>query len=438
MKSFKKLLLLLLIGCIIAVAFTYFRDTDAPRAVLTPGDGPVSHKTPLLLHLADEGSGLKTVLVEALQGQNRQTLMRREFPPQTLGTQIEINLDAKKLQEGELTIEITSGDQAIYHLGKGNSQKTSFKLIYDSRPPIISVLSRSHNFRHGGAGLVRYQLNEEVETSGLQVGDKFFRGFRQANGDFVVLGAWPWNLPGKDFVPRIVARDLAGNERQAGIYYHTLARTFRQRKIKITDSFLQQKAPEFEALTPGLSKPLDIFLKVNSEIRAENRQKLAALSKDTSSFPLWEGAFIRQPGTSTEAFFADDRSYYYQGKKIDQATHLGNDLASVARAEIVAANAGEVVFAGYLGIYGQCVVIDHGLGLQTLYAHMSQLDVSVGDQVGRGQPLGRSGSTGMVGGDHLHFGVFASGVAVEPREWWDANWLQNNITTKINVPADDL
>lgn len=434
MKSLKKLVFLLIIGSLIAAAFTYFRDTSAPVAQLTPGDGPVSHKTPLVLSLQDDGAGLKNVTIEAVQDDKRQVLLTQDFPPQTRETHLNLKLGDQKLKEGPLTIEITSGDRAIYHLGKGNSNKVSFALVYDSRPPIISILSRTHNFRHGGAGLVRYRLNEEVEKSGLVVGDHFFPGFKQDSGDFIVLGAWPWDLKESLFTPRVIAVDLAGNERQAGIYFHTIAQTFRQRQINLPDSFLQQKAPEFEPLAPGLSDPLEIFLKVNGDVRAANRQKIAELSRRTSPIPLWEGAFLQQSGAATLAKFADQRDYLYNRKKVDHATHLGYDLASVARAEVVAANAGDVVYADYLGIYGQCVVIDHGLGLQTLYAHMSQLDVAVGDQVSRNQPIGRTGATGMAGGDHLHFGVFISGVPVQPLEWWDASWLKNNITSKLVQP----
>jgi murein DD-endopeptidase MepM/ murein hydrolase activator NlpD len=155
------------------------------------------------------------------------------------------------------------------------------------------------------------------------------------------------------------------------------------------------------------------------------------LARQTAATPLWKGEFSRQPGASTLAIFADDRDYLYQGKVVDHATHLGYDLASVARAEVPAANNGVVIFADYLGIYGQCIVIDHGLGLQTLYAHLSQIDVAPGDQVNKNQIIGRTGASGMAGGDHLHFGVFVGGLAVQPLEWWDASWLQNNIDSKL-------
>ena len=431
MKSFKKLLVLIILGGLLAAAITYFRDTAAPVVQLTPTQGPVSANMPLSLKLTDEGSGLKSLRVEAIQGGNRQLLLTQDFPAQTPEFRLELSLSDKKLQDGPLAIEVTSVDRAIYHLGQGNRIQVQFAFNYDSRAPIISILSRAHNFRHGGAGLVRYQLNEEVEQTGVQVGEHFFPGFRQSNGDFVALAAWPWNLPEKDFIPRVMARDLAGNERHSGIYYHSIARKFRQRTITLSDTFLQQKAPEFEPLAPGLTEPLDIFLKVNSEVRAENRQKMKDLAQQTAASPLWQGEFGRQPNASTLAIFADDRDYRYQGKVVDHATHLGYDLASVARAEVLSANNGKVIFADYLGIYGQCVVIDHGLGLQTLYAHMSQIDVAPGDQVTKNQIIGRTGATGMAGGDHLHFGVFIGGLAVQPLEWWDASWLENNISSKL-------
>jgi murein DD-endopeptidase MepM/ murein hydrolase activator NlpD len=431
LKSLKKLLFLIIVIGLLAATFTYFRDTAAPLVQLTPTQGPISASMPLSLKLTDEGSGLKSLRVEAVQGNNRQLLLTQDFPPQTPEFRLELTLGDKKLQDGPLTIEVTSGDRAIYHLGQGNHSQVQFEFTYDSRAPVISILSRAHNFRHGGAGLVRYQLNEEVEQSGVEVGDHFFPGFRQPDGDFVALVAWPWDMLEKDFIPRVKARDLAGNERQAGIYYHSIARKFRQRTINLSDSFLQQKAPEFEPLAPGLSDPLAIFLKINSEVRAQNRQKMKDLARQTAATPLWKGEFSRQPGASTLAIFADDRDYLYQGKVVDHATHLGYDLASVARAEVPAANNGVVIFADYLGIYGQCIVIDHGLGLQTLYAHLSQIDVAPGDQVNKNQIIGRTGASGMAGGDHLHFGVFVGGLAVQPLEWWDASWLQNNIDSKL-------
>ena len=434
MKSFKKLFFLLIIGTLIAAGVFYFRDTTPPQLSLTPGSGPISKKVKLLLSVADDGMGIKNVQVTVIQGTNRIPLLKRDFPLQTAAVDLELDLSALKLQQAGLQIEVSATDQSIYHFGKGNVSQQLFTLTYDTRAPIISLLSKAHNFTKGGSGLVVFGLNEEIESAGVQFGDYFFPAYQQGSGNYACLIAYPYNVKESDFTPRVIARDLAGNERQLGIYYRAKNKKFRHRKINVSDQFLAQKIPEFEDLVPAdISKPIDIFLYVNRTVRQQNRDKIAEFSHKTSSEPLWNGAFLRQPQAASLAHFADYRTYYYKGKEIDKQVHLGQDLASVAQAEIVAGNAGEVVWAEYLGIYGLCVVIDHGLGLQTLYAHMSQLNVQPGDVVARGETLGRSGATGMAGGDHLHFGVFVSGIPVQPIEWWDAHWLQDNIESKLKI-----
>jgi murein DD-endopeptidase MepM/ murein hydrolase activator NlpD len=112
---------------------------------------------------------------------------------------------------------------------------------------------------------------------------------------------------------------------------------------------------------------------------------------------------------------------------VDTQIHFGYDLAAVQQGPVPAANSGVVVFAGPLSIYGNVVVVDHGLGLQTLYAHLSSIDVKEGDEVAKEQELGRTGSTGLALGDHLHYEVLINGVSVTPLEWWDAKWIRDHV-----------
>ncbi|RLD97804.1 MAG: M23 family peptidase, partial [Aquificota bacterium] len=121
------------------------------------------------------------------------------------------------------------------------------------------------------------------------------------------------------------------------------------------------------------------------------------------------------------------RTYIYNGKVISHSTHMGYDLASVAHAPVPAANNGQVIYTGFIGIYGNVVILDHGLGLSSLYAHLSRYVVKKGDLVKKGQIIGYTGSTGLAGGDHLHFGVLLSGHPVNPVEWWDRKWLRERI-----------
>jgi murein DD-endopeptidase MepM/ murein hydrolase activator NlpD len=136
------------------------------------------------------------------------------------------------------------------------------------------------------------------------------------------------------------------------------------------------------------------------------------------------------------AQFADHRTYYYKGNKVDEKDHLGVDLASLANSPVPAANHGRVLFAGELGIYGKAVVLDHGQGLTSLYGHLSSIRVSKGQDVQKGDILGATGSTGLAGGDHLHFSILVNGVFVNPIEWWDGHWIRDNIQKKMALLSD--
>ena len=110
---------------------------------------------------------------------------------------------------------------------------------------------------------------------------------------------------------------------------------------------------------------------------------------------------------------------------------MGIDLASVRHADIQAANSGKVIFAEYIGIYGNTVIIDHGQGVFSLYSHLSQIKVVKDDMVKKGDVLGSSGTSGMAGGDHLHFSILINGIFVDPLEWWDGSWLEINILSYL-------
>jgi murein DD-endopeptidase MepM/ murein hydrolase activator NlpD len=92
-----------------------------------------------------------------------------------------------------------------------------------------------------------------------------------------------------------------------------------------------------------------------------------------------------------------------------------------------------VVYAAPLGIYGNCIVLDHGYGLQTIYGHLSEIGVQEGDLVKRGQIMGKSGQTGMAGGDHIHFSMQLEGIQIDPKEWWDAHWIKDHVAKRVSL-----
>ena len=166
-------------------------------------------------------------------------------------------------------------------------------------------------------------------------------------------------------------------------------------------------------------------------MRAKTELRLREICRESTPKQLWEGSFLRLPNSAPLSGFADRRSYVLDGKVIDNQTHLGFDLASLRGSPVPSANAGKVVFAGPLGIYGDTVIVDHGLGVFTLYGHLSEVSVPVGTEVARGTPIGKTGETGLAGGDHLHFSVMIHGVHVDPVEWWDGHWIEDHVLRRV-------
>jgi murein DD-endopeptidase MepM/ murein hydrolase activator NlpD len=433
-KKGKLLLLLILLGALGAGAFVYFRDTTAPGIEASPESGPVSARRPLTVRLTDAGAGLKSLRITVVQGEKALELVSRDFAAGTATAEETVHLGGATLLEGSLEVRITTVDHSPFRFGAGNTSEKVLKFDYDNKPPAVTILSTAHNINQGGAGLVVYTISEPVEKTGVTVGGLFFPGHRQASGTYLCLIAFPYDMNPATFVPKVLATDPAGNERLAGIYYHLNPKPFPTDRIEVSQKFLETKiVPDFQHYYPAVTDPLELFLKVNREMRKQNTSALLDFGQQTAGQPLWDGVFMRQPNAAVPGFFAQARTYYHAGQAIDRQTHLGIDLASTAQAPVPAANAGTVVFADELGIYGNCVVIDHGLGLQTLYGHLSQITVQKGETVSKGQIVGRTGATGMAGGDHLHLSVLIAGQQVNPLEWWDPNWLKNNISDKLTL-----
>ena len=310
-------------------------------------------------------------------------------------------------------------------------------------PPRVTVLSTFHFINHGGSEFAVFRATPEDTQSGVRVGDKEYPAFPAGGagikGDpalrvafFALLYDQPLNAKIEVF-----ARDVAGNQVAVPLDYKVFPKRYKKSRIEIDDRFLQKVVPSISANAADEKIPTDDllagFLKINRELRQKNNQYLRDLAKKTTPEMLFMDAFQQLGNSQVEAEFADSRTYVYKGKEIDQQVHLGFDLAVTANVPIAAAQRGVVVHADDLGIYGNCVVIDHGLGVQSLYGHLSSIGVKVGDKVEKGQEVGRSGQTGLAGGDHLHFTTLVGGEQVTPVDWWSTQWLQDRVLRKINA-----
>ena len=309
--------------------------------------------------------------------------------------------------------------------------------------PRASVVSTHHFVNHAGAEMVVYRTTPADVASGVRVGEVSYPGYPLSGAagvsvdPGVKLAFFAITYDQDLGTPvSIFATDEAGNRTTAGVDIKPFPKPFRRSRIPVDDKFLQRVVPAILENTPDFSVEnpdnlLESFLRINGDLRRQNAATIIELFKKTAPQMLWRGAFQQLGNSAVQSYFADHRTYLYQGREIDQQVHLGFDLAVTAAVPIAAANRGRVLYADYLGIYGNCVILDHGVGVGSLYAHLSSIDVKTGDMVDKGATLGRSGMTGLAGGDHLHFTMLLQGIPVNAVEWWDAHWMEDRVNRKI-------
>lgn len=421
----------LVLGVLGFGVYTFLDDMDGPQIVMTPDTGRVSPSQEITLTLTDAKSDIRSVVVSVRKNTQTLVVFERGFSTPSRRQTASFNLKNAGLRDGTFDLEIVARDTAFAGFGKGNSTTRIWPMRLDTQPPRVKVRTLSPALRRGSVTAIAYTVSEDVSHTGIQLGELFFPAFQQPNGLYYCFFAFPYHFTKNQFKPEIVARDLAGNESRSRVIVNAMERNYRKDTLNISDNFLDSKMPAFAALVPEATTNLERYVQVNNKVRLSNEKTLREVAKKTSPIMLWQGAFKRLPGSAVKANYGDHRTYMHNGVKIDEQTHMGLDLASVKHAAVPAANQGKVVFAGDLGIFGNLVIIDHGLGLQSLYSHMSEIHVQVGDEVKQGDTLGLTGVTGLAGGDHLHFGMLMGGLQVQPIDWLDRNWIKNTITDRL-------
>jgi murein DD-endopeptidase MepM/ murein hydrolase activator NlpD len=306
-----------------------------------------------------------------------------------------------------------------------------------TQPPTVSVDSEQHYLYLGMADLATFNVGGNWTAAGVRVGDQTYRSWPMPGGKpgLFSLFAFAWNMPAGT-IPQVFASNAAGNDVTSPITVQFPKKEqprYTVHDLQVSDAFLQKVVGELDPNGSGDS--VARFVRINNEMRKANNKTLSDLRLKTADKFLFSQPFARQSHSQAEATFADLRNYIYQGKKIDQQVHLGYDLAVTQHVGVEASNDGRVVYAAPLGIYGNCIVVDHGYGLQTIYGHLSHIDVHEGDLVKRGQLMGQSGMTGMAGGDHIHFAMQLDGVQIDPKEWWDSHWIQDHVARRVELPG---
>jgi len=450
MRIRKKTGLFLTIGLLVLVLgfFGWFISSifegKKPEITIHPLPQFLSGNEKFTLTISDMERGLKALKIAVNQGGREIEILEKKFPFKGLlnsdglhvfDTSFSIDLSKIKLAQGRVDLLVRVWDYSRRRGGDGNLSLLRHKMVVDTIPPAIRAISRLNYFNVGGTGLVVYQTSSDAIESGILVDNFFSPGFPDSEnpreGIRVCYFAIPYKTKARAGI-QLWAKDKAGNISKARFSSHIRKKSFRTEKMNISDRFLENILPYFPSYSSDpSSSDIEKFLKINRNLRKENNTTFFNLRTKTSPSQIWNGTWVRLKNAANMAKFADRRLYYYKGKKVDEQTHMGVDLASLANSGIQATNNGRVIFADSLGIYGLTVVLDHGQGLASVYSHLSKIDVELDQEIMRGEIIGLTGQTGLAGGDHLHFGVMVNGVFVNPIEWWDSHWIRDNITKKL-------
>jgi murein DD-endopeptidase MepM/ murein hydrolase activator NlpD len=397
-------------------------------------------KTPMTIKVKDN-SGIKRALIQISDGEHNITLVNNKY--QDNNKELEFNITFPKTgfysKKNQYILSIEVIDRSFWNFFMGNKAEKSSLITVDTKQPNIYMIANSYKITKGGSAAVVFKAEDE-NLKEVYVQTNFGKIFKAAplndKGYYVVVIAWPVNE--KSFSAEVTAKDFAGNIGKSKIKYFLQDKTYRVSKIQLTDNFLNNLvsplAEEFAYEETKELSPIDRFKYINEKIRTESVSTI----QETTSFVNNNGFFKKiRPFSplrngAVVAGFGDFRVYEYEKNPISQSYHWGLDMASTAEADIVLSNSGKVAFAGENGIYGKMILINHGLGVYSLYAHCSNLFVSEGEEVVSGQLIGKTGKTGFVFGDHLHFGVVVQGVEVRPEEWLDEKWLNENIFDLIS------
>lgn len=427
--------------CVIIAFIPYLKKDKKPPALYhfsLPSN--INRDTPLCLSLySEDGIDPTDIEIVAVQGNTREKLEPLVTLPENGDmklTSLQLTLsDSSKLTDGEIELEIkarsTGYRQRFGGLFTPFWTINRIKFSADITPPEISCNLTPKTVTQGGSALVLLHIlhsNKALRSTLVEAAGHYCTVLELAPGHYAALIAFQTVLPPDDYKLKITASDTAGNTSITEGLAEVEEFSFRDDPIRLNDKFFQSKYQEFKEISGKDGDPVELFLFMNREVRASSYDFIRKLCMtDRQPEKLWGGAFLEMPNATRRSEFSDRRDYLHNGEVIDRQVHLGLDYTSITKDHIPAANDGVVIYAGLIGIHGQAVLIDHGLGLFSLYSHLSSIDVRHGQTVKRGEIIGRTGASGMAVGDHLHFEVLVNGVSVNPDQWFDAEWVRINI-----------
>lgn len=431
---------------IVAVYIYMSNDFERESPKINAGDKVYWNlQKPIPLEISDN-SGIKSYKISLIQ-EDKEILLEEKKSLKDYPKKINLELNYSKgrmLSTNAKTIlKIEIEDKSYWNFFGGNELEKEIEVVIDEKKPLVNIISKSYALIQGGAGLVIFEAKDEhlselyIESS---EGRKFGVSKFLKDGFFIALISN--DLRDKSFKMYIDAKDKAGNFTKTYIPFYYINRTYQTSKINLSEKFLDGKIEQlFSEISSkagttvsGIDR-LDKFKFINEALRDANYEFIANYTSKVSNETIRDfniKPFIPLINSAKVGSFGDHRFYQYNGKDVSQSYHMGIDFASTENDKIPVSNSGTIVYAGDNGIYGNTVIVDHGLGLYTIYSHCTTVAVSEGTKVKEGDIIGYTGTTGLALGDHLHFGILVQGIETKPEEWLDENWIKANITNIIS------
>ena len=361
----KTAVLLLTVILVVAGLVATLRVGPAPVVEIRSDAKAIGSKTSLVVVASAPGRGLAGLRVEVEQGGVVRVVAQkphRPLPPwawsgaRTEREELRVDVGRSalpELKEGEAVVRVVA-ERAPTWLRHPAPAVEELRLPVRLVPPTLSLLSSQHYVAQGGSGVVLYRVGKSATRDGVRSGAWFFPGAPLPGGgpeDRLALFGVPWDLA-DDTRLRVVAEDDAGNTSEVAFVDRFFPKPPHRDTIVLDDAFLGKVVPEIRAQTPGLEDRgslLENYLQINRDLRKKNAEELVALALRTAGTFLWTEPFLPLRNAKVMSAFADQRTYVYQGKDVDAQTHLGFDLAVVARTPVPAANRGVVLLARYFG-----------------------------------------------------------------------------------------
>ncbi|MBT8348078.1 MAG: M23 family metallopeptidase, partial [Sulfurovum sp.] len=350
-----------------------------------------NRKDPLKVQLSDN-EGLKSFDLVLSDGKNSLIVGQGIFEEHTKEQTLLVKYPKSKTLDPKatkLTLKVSVTDSSMWNFSQGNKSEKVIDINVDFTRPNVNVLANSYSITQGGSALVVFQAEDEnLDMLYVKVGDEKFKAQPyKEEGYYAALIAWPFT--DTEFKAKVVAIDAAKNKRVTDIPFYIKNHQYKVSWIKAKDKFIDGKITDLASSDPEyatIDDRLEKLKAINETMRLKNEALIHSLSKEVSSDILesWKvKKFYPLRNGQKVASYGDERHYYYGDKEnvVSHSYHVGYDLASTKMATIKTSNPGKVVYANENGIYGNMPMIDHGLGLYSLYGHCSQLLVNEGDEV---------------------------------------------------------